>query len=272
MPRFLRIFLTLISFVMFFVLSLVIGTVLFPVAFLFALGNVETHRDRCSRAVAWGYGTFLLWMKLAGLIAWEKIEFPEELKGQPYVVVANHPTLIDVLFLLHYFPGLTCVVKGTWYRNPFWTALLRSTNYLPGPLPSETSDERIFQRMVDHVKSGHPLLMFPEGTRSKARELHKFKRGAFEVAKRTGVPLIPVVIRVDRPILMKGVPFWSVPKQHARWEFDVLDPIDTQTDTRNGKQLCRELEADIGRRFDIWVEERERLGTFPSEEPETAEA
>lgn len=269
MPRWLRALLTTLAFALFFGLSVVIGVVLFPALFVLALGDKERHRRRCTRLIAWGYGTFILHMRLTGLVAHRPIRVPEGLEGKPYVVVANHPTFIDLLFLLHYFPDLTCVVKSSWYRKSIaFGPLLRSTNYIPGPGiggdgEGPESACRVLDRMVAHVEKGHPLLIFPEGTRSAVRQLRRFKRGAFEVAKRTGVPLVPVMIRVDRPFLMKGVPFWRVPDKMVRFEFDVLPAIDTANDERTARQLCRDVERELDRRFAAWVDERERLGLFP---------
>ncbi len=274
MPRWLRAVLTTLAFALFFGLSVIIGIVLFPLLFVLALGDKERHRRRCTRLVAWGYGTFILYMRLMGLVEHRPIDVPEGLAGKPYVVVANHPTFIDLLFLLHYFPELTCVVKSSWYRKSIaFGPLLRSTNYIPGPgFPGDDqvpeTGSSVLERMTEHVRKGHPLLIFPEGTRSAARRLRRFKRGAFEVAKRTRALIVPVVIRVDRPFLMKGVPFWKVPEKIVRFEFDVLPPIDTAHDDRSARQLCRDVQVEFDRRFAAWVDERERRGLFP----EVAEA
>ncbi|MEM9071137.1 MAG: lysophospholipid acyltransferase family protein [Myxococcota bacterium] len=271
MPRPLRVFLTVASFALFFGMSVVIGLLLFPILFLMALGNLERHRERCTRWIAWGYGTFILHLRLLGLVSHRPIEVPEGLKGKPYIVVANHPTFIDLIYLLHYFPGLTCVVKSSWYRKSIaFGPLLRSTNYVPGPgypgddVEDEDLDSRVLARMAAHIESGHPLLIFPEGTRSAARRIRRFKRGAFELAKRTGVPLVPVVVRVDRPFLMKGVPFWKVPEDSVRFEFDVLPVIDSANDPRDGRELRSDCHREFDRRFSAWVEERERRGYFPA--------
>lgn len=113
MPRFLRIFLTGLSFAVFFGGSIALGVIVFPVFFLLALGNRERHRTRCTRFVSRGYGTFLFWMRVSGLADWKnRVKLPPELEGKPFVLVANHPTLVDVIYFLNGLPGLTCVVKN----------------------------------------------------------------------------------------------------------------------------------------------------------------
>lgn len=273
MPRFLRIFLTAFGFTMFFLGTLVLGLVLFPVLFLLALGNTERHRDRCTRFVSVGYGTFIFFMRLMGLASvGPKVVLPPELEGKPYVMVANHPTLIDVLFLLHWCRGLTSVVKYEWYRNFFFGPALRSTHYISGPSAEESRrglESPALERMKAHVRGGHPLIMFPEGTRSKLDRLNRMRRGPFQIAKECGVPLVRVFIAVDRPMLMKGVPFWRVPDQRAHWEFEVLDIIDTETDPRSAEELRKDSSDEYRRRFGRWLEERDRQAAAADAVPAT---
>lgn len=262
MPRFLRIFLTLSAFTLFFAGTLVLGLVLFPLLFVLALGDTERHRDRCTRFVSVGYGTFLFFLRAIGLLSiGPKVTLPPELEGKPYVMVANHPTLIDVIFLLHWCRGLTSVVKHEWYRNFFFGPALRSTHYISGPSADESRlgvESPALERMIEHVKAGHPLMMFPEGTRSKLDRLNRMRRGPFQIAKACGVPLVRVFIAVDRPMLKKGFPLWKVPDDRAHWHFEVLDIIDTAEDPRDAEALRRESSEEYRRRFGVWLEEREQ--------------
>lgn len=261
MPRFLRIFLTGLSFAIFFGGSIAIGVALFPFLFLFALGNPARYRERNTRLVGWGYGTFIYWMRLVDLMDVERrIEVPPSVQGRPFVVVANHPTLIDVLFFLNAMrkQGLTCVVKHQWYHSLAFGAVLRGTTYLPSPSPAESALGGALDRMVAHVEAGHPVMIFPEGTRSAARKLRRFRRGAFEIAKRCEVPILRYFIAVDRPVLMKGVPFWRVPEDKARYRFELLEVIDTRTDPRSARELARDSQADYDQRFSQWLATREQ--------------
>ncbi len=261
MPRPLRILFTAIAFGVFFGGSILIAVLLFPFIFLLAIGNRARHRRWCTRFVGVGYGTFIFFMRSMGLLTHNRLEPPEELRGKPYVMIANHPTLIDVLFLLHWFPRLTCVVKNAWYGNFSFGLVLRSTDYVGGPSAEESQlggESPALERMIAHVKAGNPLMMFPEGTRSKADRLNRLRRGPFHIAKACGVPLVRVFIRVDRPILMKGAPIWHVPEDRAQWQFEILDVIDTAEDPRDAEQLRRDVQDDYKRRFNLWLEERER--------------
>ena len=251
MPHPVRIFLGIIAFTIFFVGSLLIGVVLFPLIFLLSLGRFQTFKGRCTRFVGRGYGTFLYCLKLWGLIAWsERLHLPAELEGRPYVLVANHPSLIDVLFLLHWLPGSTSVVKSAWRNNVFFGPILRSVHYVSNAEPGDETFTGALERMVSHVGAGHPLIIFPEGTRSPTNKLHRFKRGAFEVAVRTRVPILPVFIGVDPPTLKKGAPLDT--HETGRWFFEMMPmvEVDAQSDA---KALRSQVEASFRARFEEWA-------------------
>ena len=57
---------------------------------------------------------------------------------------------------------------------------------------------------VDKIKSGTSVVIFPEGTRSESNELLPFKRGAFMLAAKSGVPVVPVAITGTKGILKRG--------------------------------------------------------------------
>ena len=253
MLRPIRLILMALCFAIFFGGSLLLGLLFCPLLWLVTLGRRQRARDLCTAFIGRGYGTFILCMRLMGLIRVDgKLEPPPELEGRPYVLVANHPTLIDVLFLLHWFPGLTCVAKKSWYDFFFFGTLLRNTHYLPNAdTGGDGLGSTVLERMISHVKAGHPLCMFPEGTRSLATSLHRFKRGAFELAERAGVPLVMVFIDVDRPFLMKGVPFWKTASGRARYRMRILDVVQPSEDGDRGLErrndAQRRYEAEFAR-------------------------
>jgi 1-acyl-sn-glycerol-3-phosphate acyltransferase len=235
---------------MFFLGGVLLATLAGPILLLVAGGRRGLQRDRMTGFVNRSYGFFLWWMRIAGLIGYETIEAPGWMHDRTYVLVANHPTLIDALFLLHRFPRLTCLVKPSWYRVWFFGALLRSTHYLPGTRSNDLAEgpHRALDDMMAHLAKGHPLLVFPEGTRSSAQKLRRFRRGPFEAARRAGVPIVPVFIHVDRAVLMKGQPFWRVPTERSHWSFELLPTIDPSS-ASSGRALRDTVQREFERHF-----------------------
>jgi 1-acyl-sn-glycerol-3-phosphate acyltransferase len=66
---------------------------------------------------------------------------------------------------------------------------------------------------LERLRAGVPILIFPEGTRSPERRLHRFHPGAFQIAARAGVPLVPLLITCDPPTLKRGAPWYCVPER-----------------------------------------------------------
>lgn len=227
----LRTLVTFVSFAMFFVGSVLLGVLFVPVFLPLALFNLKRYRALCTRFVGKGLGTFLYWMKVVRLITYEMPVLPAELAGRAYVVVANHPTLIDVPFMLHSFPGLTSVVKWNWYNFGPFALVLRSLNYIPADgAPAKNADDTdtpALDLMVAHVQAGHPLVCFPEGSRSLRTGLRRFRKGPFETAVRAKVPIVSVFVDVNRPILDRSHHFWQVPEGTTHFRFEVREVIET---------------------------------------------
>lgn len=258
MPRWLRILLTGWSFFLFFAGSPVLGIVVLPLLRLFAKDR-EDHRRRTTRLIGRGLRFFTAWCTFA-----RHFEAPREIpalpalaSGRPYVLIANHPSLIDLFFLLGSFDGLTCVAKGSWYKSLVLGPLLRQTHYLAGPGSGQEESEDMLGSMVAHLEHGHPLLVFPEGSRSHVDRLRRFHRGAVEAAVRARVPIIAVFLSIDRPYLMKGEPFWKVPSGTPRYALEIVDVIDTSSMAiEDAKNLNAELSARYQERFARMLAER----------------
>lgn len=260
MPRWLRVLVTSWAFLMFFAGSPLIGWVLFP---LVRLRSSSTHeyRERCTRILSRGQRIFASWLE-----RWRLVEAPRTVAlpsgidpSKPYVLIANHPSLIDVVLLLGWFDRLTCVAKAGWYRSIVLGPLLRASNYLRGPTSGAMDEaDGVRGAMVEHLRRGHPLLVFPEGTRSLPGRMHRFRRGAVDAAIRAGVPIVPVFVAIDRPFLVKGAPFWAAPRDTARYSIEVWDAIDTSGLTEDdGRELNQSLQRRYQERFARVLESRQ---------------
>src|SRR5688500_11979208 len=165
LPQKLRKPVTVFTFGMFFVSGLLLGFVLLPIVFALSLGSPRRCRAIWTRFLALLYPWFCYWMKFVGLIDYERIALPPELPpDRPYVLIANHPTLIDVLFCLGWFRGLTSVVKASWYKSVLLGPVLRATHYIAGPgLAGDEGEDHVnppsLARMVKQLDDGHPIIV-----------------------------------------------------------------------------------------------------------------
>ena len=215
-----RLLVTAFSFAAFGLGGLVCGLVLFPI-----LRIVVPDRRRRRRIARWLVGAlFRAFIRLMSFLGGLRYAIPYE--GDPpgkggYLIVANHPTLIDVVFLIALFPEADCIVKGSLWSNPFMAVTVRVADYISNQSPIEALDESITR-----LRDGNSLILFPEGTRSVPGKALDFQLGAAAVAVRSGRPLLPVIISCDPPTLAKGEPWHSIPPRRVEFRMRVLQPID----------------------------------------------
>jgi 1-acyl-sn-glycerol-3-phosphate acyltransferase len=129
----------------------------------------------------------------------------DRLAAAPGLVVANHPSLLDVVFLIARMPQADCIVKlGAW-RNPFLRRIVSIAGYI-----ANDEGPAVIDACVERLRAGRALVVFPEGTRSPMRGLRTFKRGAARVALRSQAVVTPVAIRCEPPALGKRQRWWGM--------------------------------------------------------------
>ncbi|HLN87700.1 MAG TPA: lysophospholipid acyltransferase family protein [Candidatus Limnocylindrales bacterium] len=144
------------------------------------------------------------------------------LNRQGLLILANHPTLIDIVFLMAFVPRADCIVKEKLWRNPFTRATVRAAGYIC----NRDNSVRLVEDCVASVRDGGNLIIFPEGTRTPPDGAISLKRGAANIAVRTPCKITPVLIRCAPPMLVKGEPWWRLPAQTSKFRFDVKEDID----------------------------------------------
>ena len=144
------------------------------------------------------------YMRMCRLVEFDPRTIAAQLPKAPFVLVANHPTLIDVVLLLSCSPSICCVAKGVLFRSPLVGRLLRASNHIDTGDGSVFTAGQVIQTGLERLRDGDSVLIFPEGTRSPADGLGSFKPGAFVMAARAQVPLVLVRITCSPPGLDEG--------------------------------------------------------------------
>jgi len=186
----------------------------------------ELRIRRCQRIVQGAFRLFHDFMRIAGLVDWNPRRWPLRLPDHPVVVVANHPTLIDISALVSLLGPVCYVAKRSLFRNPLVGPLLNWCGQVPGGGATLHESVQAIDAAVDRLGRGHSLLLFPEGTRSPPGGLHHFHAGAFEIARRAGVPILPVVVRAEPPGLYRGLAWHQIPTRSIRLHVEFLPEFD----------------------------------------------
>jgi len=115
--------------------------------------------------------------------------------SRPVVYAANHLSAIDIPVLYSHLPTrFRIMAKQELFRYPFLGWYLRRSGQIPIVYGDAHASLRSLNRAGDALRKGMPLVVFPEGGRSASGRLQEFMNGAFFVAIRTQVPVVPVAI------------------------------------------------------------------------------
>lgn len=176
----------------------------------------------------------------------------------PAVLVANHPGFLDITALMATIENLTTAVKPVLYRRRWWRPLLDGARLFEGaadPLDSA----HVVEAASDRLREGFRVLIFPEGTRSPQRGLHKFGRTAFEVACRANVPVVPLVLDFRPVWLGKNQGILALPDQTPRLRVRALPAVWPADCGFSSRRLRDEVEAHL--RSQLSASELEAVAT-----------
>jgi 1-acyl-sn-glycerol-3-phosphate acyltransferase len=140
----------------------------------------------------------------------------------PAVIVANHASLIDIVALFTLYRPFKWVSKAANFRLPFIGWNMTLNDYVPVVRGNKDSIVQMMEDCRRHLRRGSPVLLFPEGTRTRDGELLPFKDGAFQLAAEMRCPLVPIAIHGTGEVLPKH---GMILRQRMYGLVEVLDPI-----------------------------------------------
>lgn len=168
--------------------------------------------------------------------------------GRTYIYAANHASMFDIMAALDAIPDdVHIMFKKELSRVPIWGWMLAISPYIMIDRANAREANAALERSAAAIRSGKSVLIYAEGTRTTTGSLQPFKRGAFALAAKSGVPIIPVTINGTFGILRKG----SLNIRSSEIEI-VLSP-EVPTAGREGKEgelaLMAEVRAEIEKHY-----------------------
>lgn len=195
--------------------------------------NPAQAKRRAQWVVSRWFRAFSQLMRVLGLIRWEIIG-AERLLPHGQLIIANHPTLIDVVLLLGYIPRVDCIVKQALFDNPF----TRQPVSWAGYISNNSSATQLVADCAQTLRQGNSLLIFPEGTRSVPGQALHIPHAAARIALESGAPVLPVTIRCEPITLSKGRPWHAVPARTARFVLSVGEPYSPEPWLREAPNMA----------------------------------
>ena len=157
------------------------------------------------------------------------------------ILVANHPTTIDVVAVTAVYPDVVLVVKHKIWRNILLRPLFRFCGHVDGGDGSFESNMRLVEEVKERLSAGFSVAIWPEGTRSPKGGLGELQKGAFALAAGTGLPIVPLTIRASPPVLTRDDPWHRWPTEVVDYRIETGEALPSAG--RTSRQLQREVEA-----------------------------
>lgn len=203
------------------------------------------------KAHRWGDFNVLWWVSTLGWL-W-RVEVTGEgldhiASGGTYVIASNHRSHLDpvaTIIALRRHLRFGFIVKRSLTLIPIWGWFILMNGYVPVDRGRTNRRNDPVRAGVRYLKRGRSVLIYPEGTRAPDHRFLPFKKGAFLLALRAGVPILPVVVSGTGDLLPKSRLF----VRPGRVRVEVLPPVPTagmSTDERD-ELLAQVRDGIVGR-------------------------
>ncbi len=150
-----------------------------------------------------GRSTFIyraarLCLRTAGVLCGVRVKITGRDKivpGQTYVFLSNHQGNFDGPVLFHAIPrDMRALMKKEMLRMPVLSIVMQQLRFVPLDRSDPAGARDGIDRAAEILREGLSFIAFPEGTRSRDGRLGEFKKGAFIMAIKAGVPIVPITI------------------------------------------------------------------------------
>ncbi len=122
---------------------------------------------------------------------------------KPHVIICNHQSHLDSICQMIFTPKIIFLTNDWSWNNHLYGFLIRNAEYYPASRGLDT----IMPQLQDLVARGFSIALYPEGTRSMDGEIGKFHQGAFYIADKLGLDVLPMTVYGTGMVLPK----------HGRW-------------------------------------------------------
>ena len=123
----------------------------------------------------------------------------KETFDKPSVIICNHQSHLDLMCIMMLTPKLVILTNDWVWNSPFYGRLIRYADFYP----ISNGIENALGQLEEVVKRGYSIVIFPEGTRSEDCSIRRFHRGAFYLAEKLQLDIIPILIHGVGHVLPK---------------------------------------------------------------------
>jgi 1-acyl-sn-glycerol-3-phosphate acyltransferase len=195
-----------------------------PAATFFSRDKLARMR-RAQAIIRASFRLYVWMLQILGVIRLEVVGADKLAACRGHVIIANHPTLLDVVLIMSLVPRAQCVVKHQLWRNPFIKPVLDATGYIRNDHPADVLVAKCRERLL----AGNNLIVFPEGTRSVPGQPLRFRRGFAHIATLSSVNIQPITIECNPITLVKGERWYVIPACRPCFRVEIGEAIETDS-------------------------------------------
>ena len=224
--------------------SFLLSLLVFPIFRILFRKNFTVKARACVKFTFWYFIKFIQLVRLSSF----SLQGKEILNNATSkIIVANHPSILDVVYLIAVVPNADCIVRGGLMSSPM-AGVIRNL-YIVNTI----GVDEMLEKSTESLKKGANLIIFPEGTRTPRHGLNPYKRGAARIALKAQSDVIPVYFGGnDKYGIGKHDPFFSYNHSGKCYHYDirVLDTIKIQDYASLEPQIAaRHLTEEMHRRI-----------------------
>ncbi|MFA6281543.1 MAG: lysophospholipid acyltransferase family protein [Candidatus Omnitrophota bacterium] len=145
-------------------------------------------------------------------------------KSRTYIIVSNHQSLADIILAYQLKCQFKWVAKKSLFKLPFVGWSLALAKHIKLERGNFGSIKKIYREAAHWLRSGVSVLFFPEGTRSRTDEMGDFNNGAFKLAIKERVPVLPILLEGTGTAIPRGSWIFTT---HTTAKLKILPAIET---------------------------------------------
>ena len=200
---------------------LFVCTILFGSLVLLAqLVGVRPRRGGIYEKAPDWWARALLWASGVKVVVHDGTQLPA---GAPRVYIANHVSWYDIPAMIAALPHYGFVAKRELERIPLFGAAARAVGVIFIDRDNRKAAFAAYESAAGRIREGHPVLVYPEGTRGEQYALRPFKKGPFVLAIGAQAPIVPTVIHGTIEVNPRG----SFRANPGTVHVHLLDPLPT---------------------------------------------
>ena len=198
-------------------------------------------------------------VRIAGGVKWQ-VEGCEHIPEAPYLIAAKHQSAWEIFGLSLIFKDAVFVLKQELTRIPLFGRYLHALEMIAIDRSKGTRSLReMLRETKDRAARGHPILIFPEGTRHPPGVPTEYKQGIYQIYRTLDLPCVPVALNSGLFWPVKGKPGYP-----GTIRVSVLEPIPPGLERDDFMaRLSEAIETESARLIEVSAKENPALPTLP---------